>query len=555
MGRMIRGRSPKALVAALVGSMVFATGATAAAKPGAVVITSATATATTISLKWKAGTGTKPTKFEVTCKATGKTTLTATATIAAVTIKKALPNISYSCSIVAIAGTVRGSASTKVIKTKTSVPSAPRAVIAERGNKTIVVSWTAPTTNGGLAITQYIATTTPSSKTCTASGTGSLTCTISGLQNGTTYTVSVKAKNSLGYGASTTSTSVVPNAIPLQPTMTLTSVDQGMTLNWVAPTNASVSHYIVTAGAESHEVSGALSTYTVSGLDNCVAEEFSITAVNDLGSSPVVSQSAIPGGPSALPGPVNNLSVEANDSYIDVSFTPGIAGLMPISSFSVKATNSSEVHAGTLTNTLGSNPVRYRINGVTNGVDYTVTVQANSNCGTATLTSAGTASATPMWANIPARVINDDLVTSYISVTNSERFAYKFTSESTYSEPGDYLALFIDCHYVEMDGNSVDGYESCPNSMASELATVKLYTYAGEEIEITTTGGGWLKLNGSWAYYFKPNDLLEVGSAYLVVITYGTASAFTYSDPDDSSYYTRYDANRKIDIATLEILD
>jgi hypothetical protein len=84
---------------------------------------------------------------------------------------------------------------------------------------------------------------------------------------------------------------------------------------------------------------------------------------------------------------------------------------------------------------------------------------------------------------------------------------------------------------------------------------VKLYTYAGEEIEITTTGGGWLKLNGSWAYYFKPNDLLEVGSAYLVVITYGTASAFTYSDPDDSSYYTRYDANRKIDIATLEILD
>jgi hypothetical protein len=93
------------------------------------------------------------------------------------------------------------------------VPGAPTAVHATAGNAQATVSWSAPASNGGSPITGYTVTSSPGGKTCTT--TGALTCEVSGLTNGTSYTFTVKATNSIGPGTtSAASNSVTPTAAP-----------------------------------------------------------------------------------------------------------------------------------------------------------------------------------------------------------------------------------------------------------------------------------------------------------------------------------------------------
>ena len=94
-----------------------------------------------------------------------------------------------------------------------AVPGAPTGVAAVRGAGEAVVSFTAPLSNGGAAITSYTVTASPSGLTAlTATGTSS-PITITGLTNGTSYTFTVTATNSVGPGsASSASSAITPTA-------------------------------------------------------------------------------------------------------------------------------------------------------------------------------------------------------------------------------------------------------------------------------------------------------------------------------------------------------
>ncbi|MEZ5207553.1 MAG: fibronectin type III domain-containing protein [Acidimicrobiales bacterium] len=93
-----------------------------------------------------------------------------------------------------------------------SPPGAPTAVSAVAGNTQATVSWTAPGNPGGGPILDYTVTSSPGSKTCTATATS---CTVTGLVNGTSYTFTVKARNAGGQGpASAASNAVVPSGPP-----------------------------------------------------------------------------------------------------------------------------------------------------------------------------------------------------------------------------------------------------------------------------------------------------------------------------------------------------
>ncbi|MGZ4692267.1 MAG: fibronectin type III domain-containing protein [Acidimicrobiales bacterium] len=95
-----------------------------------------------------------------------------------------------------------------------TAPGAPTGVTATAGDTQASVSWTAPASDGGSAITGYTAVSTPGSKTCTWT-TGPLTCAVTGLTNGTAYTFKVKATNAIGDSPlSAASSPVTPSAGP-----------------------------------------------------------------------------------------------------------------------------------------------------------------------------------------------------------------------------------------------------------------------------------------------------------------------------------------------------
>ncbi|MEI7819254.1 MAG: fibronectin type III domain-containing protein, partial [bacterium] len=84
-----------------------------------------------------------------------------------------------------------------------SAPTKPTALSATPGNGSASVSFTAPTDNGGRAITKYQFTTNDGSTWTDAVGTTS-PVTLSGLTNGTNYSVKLRAVNIVGEGDAST---------------------------------------------------------------------------------------------------------------------------------------------------------------------------------------------------------------------------------------------------------------------------------------------------------------------------------------------------------------
>ena len=133
--------------------------------------------------------------------------------------------------------------------TQLSVPGPPTNVSAVRGNAQATVSFTAPASNGGAAITSYTVTASPGG--ATTSGPGS-PLTVPGLTNGTAYTFTVVATNSVGSSVpSTPSNSVTPATVPGPPTnVSAVGGNAQATVSFTAPASnggAPITSYTVTA--------------------------------------------------------------------------------------------------------------------------------------------------------------------------------------------------------------------------------------------------------------------------------------------------------------------
>jgi hypothetical protein len=94
-------------------------------------------------------------------------------------------------------------------------PGAPTGAIAVAGDASVSVSWAAPSDSGSYPISTYQVASAPGGRSCLV-GAPALTCTVSGLTNGISYTFTARALNGAGWGAwSGPSNAVTPRATPV----------------------------------------------------------------------------------------------------------------------------------------------------------------------------------------------------------------------------------------------------------------------------------------------------------------------------------------------------
>ena len=182
------------------------------------------------------------------------------------------------------------------------VPSAPKNVTVARTSRSeINVTWEAPESNGGLEVTSYDATASATGATpvtCTAT-VPTLTCKLTGLTAGTTYSITVAAKNSAGTGASSAAKTLAAGAAPTAPgTPTVVGGNGEVKVTWTAPTDnggLAISKYTVTSSPDSKTCSPTATELTcvVTGLTIGTKYTFTVAATNDAGSTPSVASASV----------------------------------------------------------------------------------------------------------------------------------------------------------------------------------------------------------------------------------------------------------------------
>jgi len=174
-----------------------------------------------------------------------------------------------------------------------TAPDAPTITGVASGDEQVTVSFTAPSSNGGSAITSYTATSSPDGITGTLSQAGSGDIIVTGLTNDTAYTFTVTATNAIGTSvASAASNSVTPAGVPDAPVISgVASGDEQVTVSFTAPSSDGGSTIIsYTATSSPDGITGTLSqagsgTITVTGLTNGTPYTFTVTATNAIGTS------------------------------------------------------------------------------------------------------------------------------------------------------------------------------------------------------------------------------------------------------------------------------
>ena len=217
-------------------------------------------------------------------------------------------------------------ASDRLDATPKAVPYAPTNLSAAGGNGQVALSWDDPEDD---TITGYKYSTDGGTTFAEIGGSGATTTTytVTGLTNGVTHTLALRAVNDLGNGAPSTVSALMAPVAPAN--LSAAPGDGKVALSWADPGNATITkyQYSTAGGANFSDFDGgsnsATTAYTVTGLTNYQEYSFQIRAVNASGEGPASnSASATPRAPK--PAKPTGLGAVASDTRVTLSWdNPG----------------------------------------------------------------------------------------------------------------------------------------------------------------------------------------------------------------------------------------
>ena len=331
-----------------------------------------------------------------TYKTLGTTDTTATITTLSSSSTALVNGTSYTVSIVAInsIGTSIPSASLTAIPAIT-VPAPPTLVSATAGNQSITLVWTAPTSDGGSAITSYRYTTDGGTtyallKTGAVPAVTTITTNSAGatLINGTAYTIAIVAVNNIGNSRISNSRTVIPATAPGAPTLdSATAGNQSIILVWTAPGSTGGSpiadyKYSTDGGTNYKSLGTAGTTATITtlsdssaALQNGTLYSVIIVAVNGFQLTGLASgsQSATP--VTAPAAPILNVPT-ASDGTISLTWTAGSNGGSAITRYEYNTNGSTTYRSLGTTGTTATITTDSVGGNLVNGTAYTITIRA-----------------------------------------------------------------------------------------------------------------------------------------------------------------------------------
>ena len=283
------------------------------------------------------------------------------------------------------------------------VPDAPSISSVTPSNAGLSVAWTAPTKTGGKAITDYEVRHILSSAqdksdgqwTEGSAGT-SLAHSITGLTNGSSYDVQMRAINGVGASDWSSTDNGTPRTVPSAPSPVVASANRSLVVSWEAPNNGGsaitrydVRHKATSGGGTwgSAQSAGTNRSYTITGLTNGDSYDVQVRATNVAGDS--TWSTLVQGVPKAVPGrPVAVLT--PGDGKIAVSWTAPDDGGSAITSYDVRYRTTNGIWGSPQS---AGNSTAIDITGLTNGVSYDVQSRAVNSVGNGPWSA--TKSATP----------------------------------------------------------------------------------------------------------------------------------------------------------------
>ncbi|MEY2974466.1 MAG: hypothetical protein RIR49_886, partial [Actinomycetota bacterium] len=309
-----------------------------------------------------------------------------------------------------------------------AIPTAPTITSVSAGNANATIAFTAPGFTGGVDLTAYTITATPTTgdpitdTSCTSSP-----CTITGLANGTNYTLTITANNTAGAGPASTSSPAITPATRATAVTTLAATPGNgtMRVTWGAPADFGGGTFTryelriapngdsMPSAATATVTSSTTGNYTFTGLENGVAYNVEVVTITTANQASIEGNTAtLSSVPVSTPAQPETLTVnEFSPRVIRVTWSEPLRdGGAAVTGYTVTITGGDgvSVECGTITIEDGTRSADCTSDLLELSTTYTVTVAAVNRIGAGAASSVTHTTPTFTAPSTPPVVNTDD---------------------------------------------------------------------------------------------------------------------------------------------------